>query len=217
MKALTVFAHAIVRYFFWAFVCLVVAVEVTLIVNNWGMICEVLSPPPVEVSRIQTFGPTVAYAATDVGCQGEDWCIELADVAIKINNEKEARVEHLRRMGDEPGAPDMTPAIKYVLEHPKEDLYLAWIRPVPNMRTVVASWNIGLQLKSGGVVWAKKWIYQEGGTMVLSDPASYFQLVSGINGTSLSGNSFVPLLSFPDRDSNGELWKHGDVVGLAVE
>jgi hypothetical protein len=84
---------------------------VTFVASGLGLILNLVSMTVVWSPTIyssHSIAPTVAQAASHVGCEGEDWCIELNDVAIEINNKGDTWVERLRQMGEMPGAPDMT-------------------------------------------------------------------------------------------------------------
>ncbi|USN53509.1 MAG: hypothetical protein H6760_05135 [Candidatus Nomurabacteria bacterium] len=158
--------------------------------------------------------PARVYAE---GCNGQKWCVETSEFAFRLG-EYPIEIDRLRHL-EEKGAPDMASTIRYILQHPKTITYIGWIRPTPEMHYLSLRWNVGLQLKSGEVIWAQQWIYEENGHMVQSDPGNlhFSPISSGRSGENNQGKSYLAFVVFPERKADGKDWKDKEVAGLVFE
>jgi hypothetical protein len=146
------------------------------------------------------------------GCAGQKWCFEADDFAFRVT-ENEVTVEMLRQMGK---GGDTEMLIAYALENPCR-LFVGWLRPTPAMHSVRVAWNVGLQLKSGDVVWAEKWFLGTvDGLTSAYTPADVRTFIPGMNEESANHKSFIIVLSFP-KTVDGVEWRNRHVTGLVAQ
>lgn len=165
-------------------------------------------------AEILSVGNVLADGCADVLNDG--WCFEKESFSVWVIDEK-VEIEEIREMGLKSEAPNMSFFINYLTENDNSVLFLANIRPTPAMRLVDFQWNIGLQLKSGEVVWAEKFIFQNGAVFEVHKPKDGIYLIPGVCGQSPSGKSFLVFFSFPVSTPNGSHWKQRQVRGLVFD
>ena len=146
-------------------------------------------------------------------CDGQKWCVEKENFAFRIG-EQEITIDLLRNIPQ--GNPETI--INYLIEHGDSRLFLAWLRPIPEMRVMQFSWNVGLQLASGDVVWADKWFVANGMNEFQNyGPKANKLFIPGSNGTSPGGHSFLFFLAMPSRAYSGKEWRKKDASGLVIK
>ncbi len=147
------------------------------------------------------------------GCEGQNWCFEAENLAFRIVD-NEITIDILRQMEKNQ---DVSILISYLLEH-KVRLYVGWIRPTPEMHSVEANWNVGLDLEGGETIWAEKWfVGQRSGPSIAYDPTNVKLFIPGATETSSRGKSFIVVLAFPVSTPSGKQWKEGQVQSLNVQ
>lgn len=95
-----------------------------------------------------------------------------------------------------------------------ETIWLALLRPKPEMHLVLVDFSVVLRLKDGHEVSAQSWITKNG-----TDSHEWhlpFVLMSDMTDKSPSGRSLVVALTFPPRTNGGNKWATIDVRGLEV-
>ncbi len=147
------------------------------------------------------------------GCKNQKWCFESDEFAFRITD-NEVTIEMLRRI--EQGG-DTATLIDYLLRHSSR-FYMGWLRPTPEMHSVYCDWNVGLQLKSGEVIWAEKWfVGRDHGPSAQYDPDDGKHFIPGVDEDSPNHKSFIIVLAFPAKQSDGKEWKNGQVKSLVVK
>jgi hypothetical protein len=184
--------------------------------KNWAVLC-LMALLTVANATFASDRCSVDSARLDNVCVNQDWCLQSENFAFRIFPKEDLSVEYVRRLASTPDSPDMGYIIKYLMDNPSSRMFCCWLRPLPTTHSINFRWKVGLQLKSGEIVWANQWMFQSGGAFITHDPNSSIVFTPGSQGMSSEGCSFIVFCVFPDQTETGKDWRNGKVSGLVIE
>jgi hypothetical protein len=149
-------------------------------------------------------------------CLAAGWCVPTENFAFSVKPKEDLSVMYVQHLASTPGSPDMRYIIEYLMKHQTSRMFSCFIRPLRTMHSVDFRWNVGLQLKSGEVVWATDWIYSTNGFYESHEPFG-LQFSPGMQGMTESKCSFTVFCVFPNQTESGKEWRNGQVSGLVIE